>query len=334
MQTSKRLTLKEQVIFFELTADLLAAGFQLQNALAFMTKLKGKRYKSVVEAMHRDMANGQSFANSIEPFVEMEISWQLELAEAHGSLANTISIIAQNLQQRFIQRRKLKQLMQYPVVLIVLLIAIGFFLRFYFIEQLIKLKGDTIDEMPMMHTDILVITLLICSLMMIIGYYWLRRLSVPQKMKLYIKLPIVNHIIKEQVSYQISFTMALLLQAGHSYQEISELFLKLPNTVLLHHIGVTIQQKSNAGENMASFISEVPYIPKEFALFFTRGKTNIEVGNDLLAYSKVSFQRLIKKYERLLAMIQPIMFISIAIGIVSMYAAMLLPMYKMIGEFK
>lgn len=325
--------LKEQVIFFELINDLLHAGFQLQNALVFIGQVDAKRYKTVVNVMVQRMVNGQSFAMSIKPFIEAEISWQIELAEAHGSLPATIAILAQNLQQRLAQQRKLRQLMQYPMVLIGLLVAVGIFLRFYFIEQLMHLKG-TDNSGQIVNLSSIGILLIFGAIGCLLVYWWFRHLSVPNKLMICLKIPLLKSLVKEQVSYQLSFTFALLLQAGHSYQEISQLFLKLPQKSMLHHLGGMIAKSSHAGENITTYMRGIPYIPIEFTLFFSRGKTNVEVGNDLLAYSKICFQKVIRRYERLLAMIQPVMFITIAIGIVSMYAAMLLPMYKMIGDLR
>ncbi|CAH0418477.1 type II secretion system F family protein [Periweissella ghanensis] len=334
MKNLKRLALKDQVSFFELITALLHAGFQLQTALSFMAQLEDTKFKAPVLAMQHTMQNGQSFANSIKPFVEAEISWQIELAEAHGSLPMTITVIARNLQQRFTQQRKLRQLMQYPVVLIALLIAMGLFLRFYFIEQLLRLNQTAMQILPSGNLPGLKLAFIGLIIGSISLYWWYQHLTTPQKIIFLLKIPVVKQLVKEQLNYQVSFTFALLLQAGHSYQEMSQLFVKLPEKSILHHIGHEIQQHSNAGANLATFIGKLPYISHEFALFFVRGKTNVEVGKDLLAYSKISFETLVKRYERLLAAIQPVMFIGIAIGIVSMYAAMLLPMYQMIGELK
>lgn len=334
MKNLKRLTLKDQVSFFELISALLHAGFQLQTALSFMAQLEDTKFKATVLAMQHTMQNGQSFATSIKPFVEAEISWQIELAEAHGSLPMTITIIARNLQQRFTHQRKLRQLMQYPLVLIGLLITMGIFLRFYFIEQLLRLNQSAMQVLP--SDNLPWLRMMLVGLVIGSGglYWWYRCLKTPQKVLILLKIPLIKQLVKDQLNYQVSFTFALLLQAGHSYQEMSQLFIKLPDTSILHHIGMTIQQQSNAGANLTTCIGNLPYISNEFTLFFARGKTNVEVGQDLLVYSKISFETLVKRYERLLATIQPVMFIGIAIGIVSMYAAMLLPMYKMIGEFK
>ena len=52
-----------------------------------------------------------------------------------------------------------------------------------------------------------------------------------------------------------------------------------------------------------------------------------DLGNDLTALANILFQRLASRIERLLTLIQPIIFGIIAIVIVGLYLRLLLPIY-------
>ena len=55
------------------------------------------------------------------------------------------------------------------------------------------------------------------------------------------------------------------------------------------------------------------------------------IGKDLLAYSKLAYQKLLEKTNQLLAWIQPLLFMVIAIVIICTYLALLLPLYSSLG---
>lgn len=330
-QTPK-LKLKEQVLFFELLADLLNAGFKLQTALEFIGRLKQSNQK-VVQQIILELKNGTSFAVSLAPYFQQEIIWQFKLAEAHGALEQTIKVLALNLQIRFEQRQKLKQILQYPMLLIIMLITVGLFIRYYFIEQLMTIQGNNSPSNT--FGDAVLIKLLgVLLLLCVVSWLGWRHLKLEYKLRILLAIPFLRPIIKYQMGYQFGYVFGILLKAGQSYQVISSYMVQLVPTSIYYQFGSKLQQACQNGVEIIELMEQTTYLPEELALFFVRGKTKQEVGSDLLAYSRLSFTHLVKRYELLLASIQPIMFLLIAVGIVGLYASMLLPMYQMIGDLK
>lgn len=327
-----KLKLKEQVLFFEILADLLKAGFKLQTAMEFIANLKQSN-QQVMAIIQTDLANGCSFATSIAPFFHDEVVWQIELSELHGSLEQTIKVLAQSLQMRFNQQKKLKQLLQYPILLIVMLVIVGIFIRFYFLDQLLTLQGTNKPKQTLGEYWLLQIVGILGGIGVFTWFSWYR-LSNMQRINLLLKVPILKNIVQYQMGYQFGYMLGLLLQAGQSYQIISSYMKKLSSRSIYFQFGTQLENACQAGDDIAEFFMNISYLPREFGLFFVRGKPNQEIGQDLGAFSKLSFQHLLKAYERLLASVQPLMFMLIAVGIIGMYAAMLLPMYQMIGELK
>lgn len=330
---TSKLKLKEQVLFFELLADLLMAGFKLQTALNFIAQLPQANTKACASISER-LIQGKGFADSLQPYFQAEIVWQIELAEAHGSLEQTIKTLAYSLQSKAEQTKKLKQLMQYPILLIVMLLFVGGFIRFFFIDQLLSLQGHNRPEGTTQGEYWLLVAGGILVIIILAGWLLLRRLSVEQKLSLGLKIPIVKRLIHYQLGYQVGYVFGLLLKAGQPYQVISNYLLRMSDKSVYHHLGQRLYLAAEEGIAMEDLITSVPYLPPTMSLFFVRGKTKIEVGDDLLAFSKISFQNLIKAYERILASVQPVLFFCIAAGIIGLYAAMLLPMYNMIGELR
>lgn len=326
----QKLNIKQQVIFFELLADLLTAGFKLQTALIFITQIQKDKHNILKEITNK-LSIGKSFSQSIKASFNDEIVWQIQLAEAHGSLEETIKLLAVSMHSKQEQNKKLKQLMQYPMLLIFLLIGVGFFIRYYFVDQLMNLQGKQVihDTFGKDLLFKLIVGILFVIISLVIVYV---KLPIEKRLSIYLKVPVLNKLIRYQMGYQIGYIFGLLLKAGQPYKVISLYLLKLPKKSIYHQIGLKLETACEQGIEIEIFFKSLPYIPGEFGLFFVRGKTNTQLGDDLLAFSKISFQNLLKTYERLLASVQPIMFIIVAVGIVSLYGSMLLPMYKMIGE--
>lgn len=66
-------------------------------------------------------------------------------------------------------------------------------------------------------------------------------------------------------------------------------------------------------------------------LFLNKGETLENISNELAVYSEVSYRKLLKLIDKLIELVQPILFIVIAIIIVGTYLTILLPIYKTLG---
>lgn len=129
----------------------------------------------------------------------------------------------------------------------------------------------------------------------------------------------------------MTFNLGLLIESGLEFQQICRLLEQFEEKSLLYHLGHAFSRRLARGENLAQILGYYPFISPELALFFQKGRSKEEIGKDLLAYSKLAYQKLLEKTNQLLAWIQLLLFMVIAIVIICTYLALLLPLYSSLG---
>lgn len=101
---------------------------------------------------------------------------------------------------------------------------------------------------------------------------------------------------------------------------------------MIFELGAELDRHLKQGKQIENFINKYSFIPSELTIFINKGQTDQQISKDLLIYSQTMYQRLLRKIDKLINMIQPILFLIIALIILAVYLSILLPMYYGIGE--
>ncbi len=70
------------------------------------------------------------------------------------------------------------------------------------------------------------------------------------------------------------------------------------------------------------------FIPRQLLVFLQKGSTNRQLARELSAFSTLQYRDLVRRTERGLALVQPILLGVVALLIVGAYLSLLLPMYQ------
>ncbi|MEW6857538.1 type II secretion system F family protein [Streptococcus iniae] len=76
---------------------------------------------------------------------------------------------------------------------------------------------------------------------------------------------------------------------------------------------------------------QYPFFQKELSLMIEYGDIKAKLGQELEIYAQLTWERFFSRLFQATQWIQPIIFLFVALIIVCIYAAMLLPMYHSIG---
>jgi competence protein ComGB len=82
------------------------------------------------------------------------------------------------------------------------------------------------------------------------------------------------------------------------------------------------------GQEFHRKIANYHFFTPELALIIEYGEMKSKLGDELLVYSDESWRQFFEKIEKAMNLIQPLIFLFVALMIVLIYAAMLLPIYS------
>ena len=93
------------------------------------------------------------------------------------------------------------------------------------------------------------------------------------------------------------------------------------------HAGTRFSALQN-GREFSQTIGTYPFFKKELSLIIEYGEVKSKLGSELEIYAEKTWETFFTRVNRTMNLVQPLVFIFVALIIVLLYAAMLMPMYQ------
>lgn len=311
---------------FSKLAELLEIGFSVNQALDFI----GHTYSRLAEATqiiidHLQM--GDSFAQSCSGLAAGEIVDQLKIAEQHGQLQGTLQQLAKFNTQRIEQHKKIKALLVYPIILIIILVILLGLIHSILLPQINDLNGDqgeTPNNIPIILICFgLVIILLLAGLI-------LKKLSAIQRYNVLVKIPLIGKLVRQYVNYYLANNLAVLLSNGLTGKDILTVIQQFSSRSLIYELGTEISHHLQRGDSYNMSLNRHSLIAPELVSLLDSGETVTEMSRLMTAYSQLMFTNLIRDSDKLIALMQPTIFVAIGMVVTSAYLQILMPIYQSI----
>ncbi|MCZ2492918.1 competence type IV pilus assembly protein ComGB [Dellaglioa carnosa] len=332
----KRWTIKKQSEFFEVLADLLDAGFSLKQALTTTTRLFSTG-KLDIQKIEAELSHGEAFSTGIKPYISKSSYYQIMISEKYGGLNKSINQLGKLMAVRVKQKKQLKQLLQYPIILMGLLIALYIGIQQFILPEINNSQLGTTSNTGIKAIIVKSIISLFVSILIGYGIKISIRVSKQTTMNRhvwYCQIPVVGKIYKDYCHYYLTFNLGLLLSSGLNLNKICDYLNQFDQESLLYQLGRQLTQHFEKGGNTKQMIDKNPLFPKELTVFLEKGNTLEVMSQELLIFSELTYRKFKSSVEKMMVYVQPIAFIIVAACIVGLYLAILLPMYQTMEEIK
>jgi competence protein ComGB len=288
-----------------------------------------------------DLKNGILFHDVLTNMgFHKDLTGYVYFAEQHGSFAeallegSSLALVKEN------DRKKLLKLLQYPALLTFITGFLFVFVqksllpKFTSLFQSMSLEANffmkvlySFDEyFPIFMTGLV----LLLAAGAIYYFFVFRKVSILQQRSLLVRIPIVGRILKLLFTHYFSVQLSFLLAGGISVLEALNLFEKNHRLPFYSQLGMVIKQKLLTGENLESILVTFPFFEKEFPMIIKHGQENGKLEQELLFFSEHCMLNMEERIEKSLKMIQPVLYLFIGFLVVSMYLAILLPMFQLL----
>ncbi|MGX7199628.1 competence type IV pilus assembly protein ComGB [Enterococcus nangangensis] len=313
-----------------LMQEMLTNGFALQEVLQFMAKLPHVEGYFALE-MLKVLETGGSVPQAFQAVnFPQDALLQLQLAEVHGDLAGTLAVLADTSRMQAQQQKALQKVLAYPLLLLSFVLLILLALKFFLIPQLSA--SSSLGDPQLLHQvsrlpdylllasgGLLLLGLLLKSL--------LRRWSPLRRANFYARCPLVGSFYQMYVTALFAREFGKLLKLGIDLRQIYRLLATQTFHPLLRALAETGEADAQQGRSLLTSLQKAHFFQPELYTMIQTGEVKGKLGAELLYFSRVLWQRLLEKMENSLRYVQPLIFVGIALLIVLLYAALLLPMY-------
>jgi len=326
-------------------AAMLAAGLSLSRALSVIERQSNnKRLKAIASGLSESVKKGSSFHEALAayPHVFPEIFTAMARAgEESGSLSDSLSITALQMERSEELIRKIKGAMIYPAIVISVVIVVAILMLTYVVPTLTSTFASLGVQVPLAtrvivalsdfmvaHTIFVLVTL---TVFIIGGIVFLRsKTGGNLVLLLALHLPGVNDITRETYTARASRTLSSLLSAGVPVLEA----LAITKAVVRTHAFAKVIEEAEAhvkkGEPLsASFANYTNLYPILMSDMLAVGEETGKVAEMLKQVAEFYEEDVAQKTKDLSTIIEPVLMLLIGTAVGIFAVSMIAPIYQL-----
>lgn len=337
----RKWTIQEQTTFLKMMGELLNRGYPLTEALDSITFHFPKNRKTEIQEGIYSLKEGYPFYSILQKMhFHEDLIGYVFFAEQHGGLATAFLEGSQIIQKRANDLARVKKLISYPLFLILITIILFIFVQNYLLPRFTSLFSSMNMEANLFTNVIYMVSdsfpyllLFLLILILIATYYYFRFFRnlqpIEQKVRL-ISIPIAAGFLRLFYTHYFSIQLSHLLSGGLSINEALSMFERNEEQPFYKQLGSEIKIILSTGEKLEDIFKLYPFFEKDLAMIIKHGQENGKLAEELLFFANVCLRNLEEKMDKWMKKIQPVLYMLIGLLIVSMYMAVLLPMFHLL----
>ena len=339
-----RLSVSERALVTRQLATLIAAGLSVEESLLAVSKqTESPRTQLMLVTVRAKVMEGYSFARSLQEypkaFPELYRA-TVEAGESAGHLEQVLNQLADFSEAQYESGLRIQQAMIYPVILLILTVAILGGLLGYVVPDIVEVFADTGQALPaltqmiigasdfVMSYGIFVVVLVILAVM---GFKRLLgvaafRLKFDQKM---LHLPIFAKMARGRNTAQFASTLSILSSSGVPLVEAMQISSGVVSNTWLRLQVKEATVKVREGSSLQSALEQSGYFPPMMLYMIASGESSGELDQMLSRVAKHMQQDVEVLLATLLSLIGPLMLVLMGGAVFTIVMAILLPIINL-----
>ena len=344
---SGRITTKDKVVFTRQLATLIGAGLPLAQSLrTVQEQTTNKRMQEIVQEIISDVEGGKSLSDSFakhpEAFNKVYVAL-VSAGETSGTMDDSLKRLAAQQEKDAAMMSKIRGAMMYPsIVLVVIILVIGFML-FTVVPQVEGLYRDLNKGLPFVTLMMIKVANFFSSLwwlvilaMIIGGYFLAQYLKTEQGIRtkdtFKLNVPMFKGMFRKMYMARFARTSQVLLSTGVPMLDMLRITSDAVNNVIISESILRASDKVKGGKALSTSLSNEDYflamVPQMIKIGEQSGKIDEMMGKTAQVYE----DELDEEIRALSTAIEPVLMVFLAIVAGTMVAAILLPIYSLVGN--
>ncbi len=336
---------KRQIIdFTKQMAILLNSGIKLTEALSVLTmQASDARFKNTLTDMRDRVVTGESLTDAMkdhEDYFDIIYVSMVRVGEVTGSLGGIFNTIADFMGKRQKVESKIITAMVYPVILIIFSVVVILVLTTFVIPKIgaqlvaAKMELPWITRQLMNVGHVMRSWWALLALAVIVALAWgLKRFFKTQRGaylrdRVLLSLPLFGSLLKQRVVSRFTSTLSTLLSSGLSMAESLRVVAEVTGNTLMKRAVGQARERILAGADIATPLRDSGVIDPVIAHMVTVGEKSGELESMLKNISESLEESTDIVIERLSAAVEPLIIIFIAIVVMIIALATILPILK------
>ncbi|MDG5788727.1 competence type IV pilus assembly protein ComGB [Evansella sp. AB-P1] len=318
--------------------SLLNEGFSLSDSLQLLGSYQSGAKKEWSISLYESLLKGDDFSNHLTSggFPKDVISYIL-LAEKYGELKEGIKNGALMLKMKYEMLMKGRKMLNYPLFLFGGLLIMASILSEGVFPQFMVFFNSMNHELPWITRFIIFILsyvrlpfflILVTTIFFTILLF--KKTSIKKRIRFFIRLPYIRKFTKTLLTYYFVSQLSPLLKNNMS------LFHSL--STLQHHSKMEfikmeakeISLQMSEGNSFSESVQKRNYYEPQFHGMITLGEAKGMMGEELERYSNFLLKQHFEKSQKLLVLLQAIIYGVITFIVLVLFLSMMLPIFNII----
>lgn len=343
-----RVGLRDVTIFSRQFATVINAGLPVVQSLAILSRQADKaKMKETLTKVREDVETGLPLSDALgkHPSIFNRLYvFLVRAGEVSGNLDGILERVADYFEKQSALRGKIRSAMTYPAVVLVIALAVTYFLLTGIVPQFAGILDQLGGELPIITRVLVAISdylqnfwwlnlIIVVGLIVFITFYYRTNNGRHVIDRLLLKLPILGPLVQKSSIASFSSTFGLLLKSGVNIVESIEITKGTAGNIIVEDILDEAKNAVQRGEQISTTLSKYPNVyPPLVSSMIAIGEETGAVDTMLEKIAEFYDREVDEAVEGLTAALEPMLIVFLG-GIVGfIVAGMFLPMFAIIGQ--
>lgn len=336
----------DKIQFAKNLGVMIEAGLPMTRSISVIERQSAsKPFKSVLVEINACIGRGESLSSAMDkhPKVFSKLFQSMVKAgEESGSLTESLKAVGNQLEKANLLAKKIRGAMIYPVIIILIMVAITFLMMIFVVPTLSGVFKELNVQLPLMTrivigtSDFLKNNVFVSFgiVVVIVGlfFYWKKTSMGERTINLItLHLPIINTIVKESNSARTARTMTSLLVSGVDILVALRITGDVVQNVFYKEILKKAEIAVEKGKPISAvFIAEEKLYPAFVGEMISIGEETGRLGEMYENIAVYYENEVEQKTKDLSTVIEPFLMVFIGIGVGFFAISMLSPIYSLV----
>ena len=324
---------------------MLSAGLSVSRALSVIERQSSnKRLKAITNGLFESIKKGSSFHDALAAYPQVfpgVFVAMVKAGEESGSLAESLSVVALQMEHSEELVRKIKGAMIYPAIVITAVLVVGILMLIYVVPTLTSTFTSLGVQVPLAtriiialsdfmvaHMLLMLITLSAC----VAGAIIFIRSKVGSTVVLAsaLHMPVINELVRETYTARAARTLSSLLSAGVPVLDALSITKGVVHADMFAKVIEEAEEHVKKGELLsASFSEHTKLYPILMSDMLAVGEETGKVAEMLKQIAEFYESDFAEKTKDLSTIIEPVLMILIGIFVGIFAISMIAPIYQL-----
>lgn len=337
---------KDVVILSRQMATLFEAQVSALHVFRLLSaEVENKQLSAILSSVGDDLQGGSPISKALsrhpKVFSEFYVN-MVRAGEESGKLSETFVYLADYLDRSYEIANKVKNALIYPIFVIVVFVGVMSLMLTVVIPKISVILLDSGQEIPVYTSIVIGLSNFIAQygifiLLALIGFgFYVWNLGKTEQGKLIIdgmklSVPYIGDLYSKLYLARIADNFSTMLLSGVSVVEAIEITSTVVGNAAYSAVLAEVGADVKGGSSISSALGKHSMVPSIMVAMTKVGEETGELGKILTTLAKFYNREVSNAVDTLVGLIEPIMIVALGLGVGTLLAAVLLPIYNLAG---